>query len=158
MFLTLYPIIKCLCNLGYPAKSLFTLIDILKSRQGYLFRVKIPGPGLQYLLSLQPGLTREYYEDFPHRSWKPFAVRAFILRKMFLTLNFIISCLCNLDYPANSLFALIDIFKVSSRVFVQGKTSRPRTSVFIVFSTWFNPGNSHCLSWDNFSLIVKKPI
>ena len=46
MFLTLYLIIKCLCNLGYSANSLFTLIDILKSRQGYLFRVKFPAPDI----------------------------------------------------------------------------------------------------------------
>ena len=45
-----------------------------------------------------------------------FPLRVFILQKMFLTLNFIISCLCNLDCLANSLFALISIFKVLSGV------------------------------------------
>ena len=43
-----------------------------------------------------------------------FPLRAFILRKMFLALNFIIGCLCNLDCLANLLFALISVFKVLS--------------------------------------------
>ena len=59
MFLALNFVISCLCNLVYPAYSRFTFIDILKPCQGYLFREKFPGPGLQYLLSFQPGLTRE---------------------------------------------------------------------------------------------------
>ena len=115
MFLTLHSIISCLCNLVYSAQSWFTSIDILKPHQGYLFRVKFSGPGLQHLLSFQPGLTREFalfiMRIFLNKCENLLQSRAFTLQKMFLTLNFIISCLCNLGYPANSLFAFIDILK-----------------------------------------------
>ena len=74
MFLTLNFIISCLCNLGYPANSLFTFIDILKSCHGYLFRLKFPGPRFQYLLSFQPGLIQGIHTVYPriisHWSWK----------------------------------------------------------------------------------------
>ena len=70
MFLTLNFIIGCLCNLDCLANSLFALISIFKVLSG----VKFPGPGLQHLLSFQPGLIQGIHTVYPriisHWSWK----------------------------------------------------------------------------------------
>ena len=94
--------------------------DILKPHQGYLFRVKFHHPGLHYSLSFQSGLTSEFALFTLMRIFslimKTFLQpRTYIIGKMFLTLNFIISCLCNLVYPANSLFTLMSFFSLIMR-------------------------------------------
>ena len=57
VFLALNFLIGCICNLHCLADLLFALISILKVSSG----AKIPGPGLQYLLSFQPGLIQGYF-------------------------------------------------------------------------------------------------
>ena len=45
---------------------------------------------------------------------------------------------------------LLWYFEASSRVFIQGKISPPRTPLFIVFSVWFNQWIRTIYSYENF--------